>query len=841
MKKFLIIKIVLLFLICEWVNASNLTQCTFEKIEWNKKNFISDSDQEKNFINTYGSFSGIIDNNIIIVGGSSKGSKQWNNYIYVVPLNGESFKIYRKYSFLKNGLADGVSIVLPGRGLLCIGGHNSIESRRNVFLVEIKNGKPIISYGWPSLPVPLINATGGLLDNKIYIVGGYNTINSIESSNYFYVLDLSKKNEGWVKMKGWPGGTRENAVCVIQNNGNSSCLYIFGGQTREGVTRKNLYDGYVFNPQFNEWSSLGVFLPFRPEKAFASGSNHIIFFGRKYSKNDKNIVNIMWVYHTITKSLVPEKQSQFTGEEISNIMQKNRNFYLIKKDTNSCITRTSLLEGRIISQKKDFGLINIFVIIGYFIILSLIGFYFSKRQKSTNDYFKGGGRIPWWAAGLSLFGTALSAITFMAIPAKAYATDWSYLLFNFGIIFVAPIIVFIFIPYFRRLNITTAYQYLEIRFNSTIRVICSLAFIVFQIGRMGVVLFLPSIALNVVTGIDIFLCIGLMGACSILYTMVGGIEAVVWTDALQVIILLGGAIFAIVYIINDIPGGLNKTIAIAVADGKFNIGSLGWNLKDSTVWTVLIATCFTNLTMYGTDQSMVQRYLTTSSLKEARKSVWTNAILTIPATIIFFFIGTALYVYYKTYPTELSMTISNGDAIFPWYIFTKLPTGLSGLLISGIFAAAMSTLSGSLNSAATAFVIDIRSKIIHKENQHSELIAARLATMIIGLISLLFAIFMATCNIASLWDEFNKILGLILGSLGGLFLLGMITKRANSTGAIIGLIASIVIQLYIIEFKTLHLLLYTASGFISCFLIGYIVSLISRSKKTVNFNNKNLL
>lgn len=216
-------------------------------------------------------------------------------------------------------------------------------------------------------------------------------------------------------------------------------------------------------------------------------------------------------------------------------------------------------------MEKGLGLVNILVIIGYFAVLAGIGIYFSRRQKSTNDYFKGGGRIPWWAAGLSLFGTALSAITFMAIPSKAYATNWSYVLFNTGIVFVAPVIVYVFIPFFRRLNITTAYEYLEIRFNVFIRVICSLAFIIFQVGRMGVVLFLPSIALNVVTGLDIFLCIGIMGVCSILYTMIGGIEAVVWTDAIQVIVLLGGAIFAVIYISCSLPGGLGETIDIAVA------------------------------------------------------------------------------------------------------------------------------------------------------------------------------------------------------------------------------------------------------------------------------------
>ena len=502
------------------------------------------------------------------------------------------------------------------------------------------------------------------------------------------------------------------------------------------------------------------------------------------------------------------------------------------------ITSTLVKESAITDHSKEgFSWADIIVIILYFAALLCIGVFFSKRQKNANDYFKGGERIPWWAAGLSLFGTALSAITFMAIPAKAFSTDWSYMLFNVGIVLVAPVIMFIFIPFFRKLDITTAYQYLEIRFNSLIRVICSLAFIIFQVGRMGVVLFLPAIAINIVTGFNIFLCIALMGVFSILYTRMGGIEAVVWTDALQVVILLGGAIFAIFHIVAQIPGGWSETMTIAIDCSKLNLGDCSFDFTNPTVWTVLIATCFTNLTMYGTDQSMVQRYLTTSSKKAAQKSVLTNALLTIPATVIFFFIGTVLFVFYKTYPTELSPAMDNVDAVFPYYIYTKLPKGLIGLLISGIFAAAMSTLSGSMNSAATAFEVDIRPKLFPKstmstgaDDKKRELKRAKRTTMIIGVLSLLFAFLMATWDINSLWDEFNTILGLILGSMGGLFFLGMVTKRANAKGALIGMVVSIIVQALVARYTPVYLLLYTTVGFVTCFVVGYVASLFFPTK-----------
>ncbi len=741
-------------------------------------------------------------------------------------LNGEK----KALGGFDGGMVGSISITLPD-GVLYIGGRDSSQCSKKVVLTTMQQDKRNISEDWPLLPFPLSNAAGVLLDNKIYVLGGRKSLKPSDLSDSFLVLDLSNKSKGWKELPTYPGDARENAIFVVQNDGVSPCLYVLGGQkeTEEGVS-SCLTDGYVYNPQLNRWSSLGSGFPKGVCAAIVSGANHILLFQEEsedtllYRKK-----NVLWKYHTITRTLIKSELIPCTYD-IVQVLQKDRTFFIISNDLSSGTKKLYSLQGDIVPLKKGLGTINILVIIGYFAVLAGIGIYFSRRQKSTNDYFKGGGRIPWWAAGLSLFGTALSAITFMAIPSKAYATNWSYVLFNIGILFVAPIIVFVFIPFFRKLNITTAYEYLEIRFNAFVRVICSMAFIIFQVGRMGVVLFLPSIALNVVTGLDIFLCIGIMGVCSILYTMIGGIEAVVWTDAIQVIILLGGAIFAVIYISCSLPGGLGETIDIAVANGKFNLGTTNFDLKDATMWTVIIAACFTHLTTYGTDQSMVQRYLTTSSMKEAQKSVWTNAILTIPATLIFFFIGTALYAYYKIYPENLSISIPNGDAIFPWYIFTQLPTGIVGLLISGIFAAAMSTLSGSMNSAATAYIVDIYSRFLQKGESGNELRAARMATCVIGIISLSFAFLMATWNIASLWDEFNKILGLILGSMGGLFMLGMLTKRANSTGAIIGIVASIMVQLFVARFQTFHLLLYTASGFISCFVIGYLASLFFRKK-----------
>lgn len=472
---------------------------------------------------------------------------------------------------------------------------------------------------------------------------------------------------------------------------------------------------------------------------------------------------------------------------------------------------------------------DILVIVIYFLLISGLGYYYSKRQKNTEDFFRGGQRIPFWAAGISIFGTALSPITFMAIPAKTYSTDWSYFLLNMSIFLSLPLVILLFIPYYRQKKLNTPYEYLEIRFSSIIRLLGSCCFILYQIGRIGVILFLPSIALNLVTGVDIFLCIALMGGVSLIYTLMGGIEAVIWTDVVQVFVLMGGVSLSLILIIIDTENGFSGIIEQAKIYRKFNAFDLTLSLKEPTVWVMLFGGFFINLTTYGTDHTMVQRYLVTPTLKEAQKSLWIGALLTIPATFIFFFMGTALFVFYQVNPSALNNNFINNDAIFPWYIVSQLPGGVSGILIAAIFAAAMSSLSSSMNSGAASFSADVYDRygfVWHKD----PLKMARWTTLCIGMMGILFALFMATADIKSLWDQFNKILGLIFGSLGGVFMLGLLTKKANTKGVLIGIVVSFTIQLIISFQQSVHLLMYAATGMISCFISGYFGSLLFKSK-----------
>lgn len=800
------------------------------------------------------------------------GIKTWSDEIYVLNTREPDLRWKLAKERLPHPIAYGLSFSLP-EGILCIGGGDHKQSFNDVFLLRISGGE-ITTESWPSLPVPLAYMAGAIVDGKIFVAGGEN-IESPGATGNFMVLDTRYKENGWLPLPAWPGPARAFAVAAGQSDGFDNCFYLFSGRDYgTGKDMKVLADGYCYNPRLNLWKKLdtpgGPVFPVMAGTATSIGGSHILMFGgsdgvlmyeeirlrneinriksgdipmenrESLTLLEKRVENMLTnhpgfsrdirIYHTITNTIYTHSQSPYLLPVTANLFRIGNHMLITSGETKPGVRTPQILQIDFVEERKAFGWLNAFIIIVYFMILALMGWYFSKRQKSSNDYFRGGGRLPWWAVGLSIFGTGLSAITFMAIPAKSYATDWSYILLNVGILLVAPLIITFFIPFFRRLNVTTAYEYLEHRFNLATRLLCSISFILFQVGRMGIVLYLPSIALHVATGIDIFLCIGLMGIFSLVYTMMGGIEAVIWTDALQVVILMGGALLAVIFISASLDGGLPAIISSANSDGKFHLADPSFNLKNPTLWTVLIASVFTNITTCGADQTMVQRYVSTKDERATRRSIWTNAVLAVPASIIFFFVGTALYVFYKQNPAILNPVITDGDAIFPVFIFNQMPAGVTGLLISGIFAAAMSTLSSSMNSAATAWSVDIHFRF-GWSNDSGQLLVGRIATLITGTLGILFAVMMATWDIKSLWDEFNKILGLVMGGLGGLFMLGIATRRANGMGALIGIFGSIVVQLAVIKTRQVHLLLYASTGFVSCFVIGYLASFLFKSSR----------
>lgn len=833
-------------------------------------NLPAEPDQPKAF--GFAGMLGGVHNGVVIAAGGANfpdalpwegGQKKWSSSIYI--LEDDIWQLAK--TSLPYPLAYGASVNLPN-GILCIGGNNNEETSNAVFLMSYdKNTSDISIINYPDLPEPLSNSAAVINGDYVYVIGG---INNGKSTNAFLRLDLKTKTS-WERLPDFPGPPRGLHTAVVQEATEAKKIFVVGGRNEVKGKPSEVIRTYLsYNLKNNTWQEEGeVLIDQKPRvlmgaSAEAMGSMHLMIYGgsdeilfnqleqyglqiskenndsirQNLIRSRNNILNThpgfsrdILAYNTITKKWFVHDSLDIKIPVTALSFSDQDNFIIVSGEISPGIRTPKVQAFKIAEAAHPFGLLNYGILAAYLCISVLIGLYFSRKQRSTEDYFTGGGRIPWWASGLSVFGTLLSAITFMAIPAKAFITDWSYFMLNMTAILITPVIAYIFIPYFAKLRISTAYEFLENRFNYTARALGSLSFILFQLGRIGIVLLLPSLAVSIVTGIPVEACILLMGILCIIYTAFGGIEAVIWTDVMQVIVLMGGSVLAIIWIMLHTEANFSEMIDYASNKNKFNIMNMELNFTDSTFWVVFIGGLASALVTQGTDQTIVQRYLTSRNIKDSQKTVYTNAIMTLPATIIFFGIGTLLFIFYSEMPDRLSPSITNNDSIFPWYIVKELPLGVSGLLVAGIFSAAMSSISSSLNSVSTAFCSDFYKHFRPEIADLRLLRIARVATITTGILGVLFALWMASSNIKSLWDEFYRYLGLFTGGLGGMFLLGMLTKKANAKGTLIGFVFSGGLIYYISNYTSINFLMYAFFGLVSCFVFGYVFSLIFKNKK----------
>ena len=479
-----------------------------------------------------------------------------------------------------------------------------------------------------------------------------------------------------------------------------------------------------------------------------------------------------------------------------------------------------------IKHETHFGLANWTVLVLYLLAMLGMGIYFMRRENGADDFFKGGGRIPWWAAGISIYATMLSAITYMAIPAKAYATDWTYYPMLWMIPIVGFPVIWYYLPYFRRLKAASAYAILEERFNVATRLMASTLFCIFMVARMALVMYLPSLALTAVTGIDIYLCIIMMGLVTIIYCTMGGVEAVIWGDVVQGCILVGGAIFAALYLWGNTEGGFSGAWQLAVDNDKMRLFIWSWDYRYATFWVAILGGGIANnLISYTSDQTVIQRYMTTKDEKSAGRSILVNGFMSVFISVAFYFIGTGLYTFYKTHPQSLDITMQQGDAIFPFFMMSQMPAGVAGLLIAAIFAATMSTISSNINSVSTAFSVDFIQRFRPNIKDSTLLRVARWTCIVSGLIGLGIALLMATWDIASLLDYFNTILGLLTSGLGGLFVMAVFFPHIKGGAALTGFIVGELVVFLMWLYTDANFFLFGATGIVVSVIVSLTLSL----------------
>lgn len=433
-----------------------------------------------------------------------------------------------------------------------------------------------------------------------------------------------------------------------------------------------------------------------------------------------------------------------------------------------------------------------FIVLGIYLggVVGL-GCWFFKKSRTTEGFMVAGRALPGWVVGLSIFGTFLSSISFLALPGKAYSDNWNGFVFSLSLPIAAFIATRYFIPYYRKGDAVSAYSHLEKRFGGWARTYAVICYLLTQVARTGAILYLVALALAPLTGFGVTTIIVLTGVLVTLYTLLGGIEAVIWTDCVQSVVLAGGALLCSILLFSWVPGGVSEVARVAADQGKLSFGEFGLSLAAPTFWVVLIYGLVMNLQNFGIDQSYVQRYATARSDRDAKASVWMGALIYLPVSAVFFFIGTALFVFYQVNPGLLPAGLA-GDSVFPHFIVAELPAGISGLLIAAIIAAAMSSVDTSLNSSATLMLCDVYKRYWRKDaGERESMLVLYGATLMGGLIGTGAAV--AMTSVRSALDAWWQLSGIFSGGMLGLFLLGMLARRAGSAAAGVGVTVGILV------------------------------------------------
>jgi solute:Na+ symporter, SSS family len=469
--------------------------------------------------------------------------------------------------------------------------------------------------------------------------------------------------------------------------------------------------------------------------------------------------------------------------------------------------------------------IDYLVLLVYLGSVTAIGLFFSAGQKSGLTYFLGDRAVHWLPAGITMTAVSVSTITFIGMPGQAFKSDWTFLQIYMVLPLACWIVSVSFLPVYTRFQVATAYEFLEHRFDVKTRLLASALFQLIICGSTGVVIYAPAIMLSEMAGVSVDASIWIVGLVTAIYTTVGGIKGVIYTDILQTLVFMTGWLVAVCFILSAVPGGIAESWSLALVQGKLRTFDFSTDFQNpATFWAGMIAMLFVHLALNGVNQTQVQKYLAVSNFKGGQRAILFHGVSLLAVYVAFFMLGTLLYLFYTAGPGTLPAAIPP-DRVFPYFIMRELPAGLRGFLIAGAFSAAMSTLSSALNSLANVTVVDF----VDRFRPGDTLKRAKLFTLAWGVV--VIGAGLLAVRLGSILELIVKVNSYFYGCLLGAFLLGIASKRATSAGACLGLLASMLTILLCASLWPGYWIWFGALGCTVCMTVGYGFSHFYSSKQ----------
>lgn len=694
----------------------------------------------------------------------------------------------------------GGAVVSNGKGVIRLGGYEDDQPSKKVARYALKD-ETLVTAPLNDLPIVMPNIKAAIFSNRLYAIG----------SEKAYSLDLLDTEAQWGGLASW-AATGANIVAVVPS---AEKLFVFTGNADGEASDGTLVYAYTLLNGFKQVGRTDHDISHMHSAPMGEG--HVVFISSQQGSNQ------ILGYHAVTDKWVVLGHLPEPMKAIGMIAQ-GESFDLIGSKRAMSV--------KAIAPSTKFNWIDYGVVLVFLVGMVLVGTILAKREKkSSQDYFRAGNRVPWWASGLSLFATGASAISLMAMPGKAYATNWVFMTVSFyTIITLLPLSYFVYIPIIRRLDVATANEYLERRFNIVLRMVGSIVWSLIQmLGRMAALMLLPAIAITAITGVPMEVSIVIMGIVTTCYVFLGGLEGVIWTDVFQAIIMILAVVVSAMWALWGLEMGVPEAWASVQEAQKLHMFDWQISFVEPCVLIFLLNILITNMGYVG-DQNYVQRIQCTATEKDAYKAVLTQVAVAVPLNGVLFALGTILYLYYMENPEMLSPAIK-ADGIFPFFAAQNLPAGMAGLVIAAILAATMSTLSSAINSVANLGVEDFYRRFKKNVSDKECLVFGRVLTVGLGIFGTVAAIVLANTNLKSIWDLYLVILSMLLGAITGIYFLGIFTKRANSAGVLLGVIASLSATYYVKNYTHIHFLANLIVGVVSCYVVGYVASLILPAKQ----------